>query len=98
MLFLRKVNAARNSESDFSDTCFRKHAAPFLVLIPCILLYVHKRPTNALILFKFYYLSYLLLHVSASMSSSGSLHVPTELLVPSESLLIKFCMMDGDGF
>jgi hypothetical protein len=61
--------------------------------------YVHERPTNALILFKVYSLSYLLLHVSASfMPSSGSLHVPTELLVPSESLLIKFCTMDGDGF
>jgi hypothetical protein len=70
-----------------------------LVFIPCILLYVHERPTNALILFKVYSLSYLLLHVSASsMPSSGSLHVPTELLVPSESLLIKFCTMDRGGF
>jgi hypothetical protein len=35
--------------------------------------YVHERPTNALILFKVYSLSYLLLHVSASaMPSSGS--------------------------
>jgi hypothetical protein len=50
-----------------------------LVFIPCILLYVHERPTNALILFKVYSLSYLLLHVlSSSMPSSGSLHVPTE--------------------
>jgi hypothetical protein len=24
--------------------------------------------------------------------------MPTELLVPSESLLIKFCTMDGGGF
>jgi hypothetical protein len=71
----------------------------FLVFIPCILLHVHERPTNTFILFKVYFLSYLLLHVSASsMSSSGSLHVPTELLVPSESLLIKFCTMDGGGF
>jgi hypothetical protein len=70
-----------------------------LVFVPCILLYVYERPTNALILFKLYCLSYLLLHVSASsMPSSGSLHVPTELLVPSDSLLIKFCMMDGGGF
>jgi hypothetical protein len=54
---------------------------------------------NALILFKVYFLSYLLLHVSAlSMPSSGSLHVPTELLVPPESLLIKFCKMNGGGF
>jgi hypothetical protein len=61
--------------------------------------YVHERTTNALNLFKVYSLSYLLLHVSASsVPSSGSLHVPTELLVPSESLLIKFCTMDGGGF
>jgi hypothetical protein len=41
-------------------------------------------------------LSYLLLHVSASsMPFSGSLRVPTELLVPSESLLLKFYTMDG---
>jgi hypothetical protein len=59
----------------------------------------HERPTNSLILFKVYSLSYLLLHVSASsMPSPGSLHVPTELLVPSESLLIKLCTMDGGGF
>jgi hypothetical protein len=51
---------------------------------------VHERPTNALISFKVYSLSYLLLHVSASsIPSSGSLHVPTE------SLLIKFYTMDG---
>jgi hypothetical protein len=71
----------------------------FVVLIPCISLYVHERPTNALISFEVYSVSYLLLHVSASsMPSSGSLHVPTELLVPSESLLVKFCTMDGGGF
>jgi hypothetical protein len=57
----------------------------------------YERPTNALILFKVYSLSYLLLQVSASsMSSSGSLHVPTKLLVPSESL-IKFCTIDRAG-
>jgi hypothetical protein len=61
-----------------------------LGFIPRILLYVHERQTNALILFKDCSLSYILLHISASsMPSSGSLHVPTELLVPSESL-IKF--------
>jgi hypothetical protein len=39
-------------------------------------------------------LSYLVLYVSAlSMPSSGSLYVPTELLVPSDSLLVKFCTM-----
>jgi hypothetical protein len=42
---------------------------------------------------------HLLLHVSASsMPSSGGLHVPTELLVPSESSLIKFCTIDGGEF
>jgi hypothetical protein len=60
---------------------------------------VHERPTNSFISFKVYSLSYLLLHVSAlSMPSSGSLHVPTKLLAPSESLLIKFCTVDGGGF
>jgi hypothetical protein len=60
-------------------------------------MYVHERPTNELILFKVYSLSYLLLHVSAlSMPSSGSLHVPTELLVPFESLInILSCIPDG---
>jgi hypothetical protein len=54
---------------------------------------VHKRPTNALILFKVYSLSYLLLHVSASsMPYSGSLHMLTKFLVSSQSL-IKFCTM-----
>jgi hypothetical protein len=66
---------------------------------PCLLLYVRERPTYALLLFKVYSLSYFLLYVSlSSMPSSGSLHVPTELLVPSESLLIKFFTMDGRGF
>jgi hypothetical protein len=51
----------------------------------------HERPTNVLIVFKVCSLSYLLLHVSASsMPSSGSLRVHTELLVTSESSLIKF--------
>jgi hypothetical protein len=59
---------------------------------------VHERSTNALTLFKVYSHNFLLLHVLVSlMPSSGSLHVPTELLVPSESL-IKFCTMDGGGF
>jgi hypothetical protein len=50
-------------------------------------------------LIQVFFLSYLLLHVSASsMPSSGSLHVPTELLVPSEPFLIKCCTMDGGGF
>jgi hypothetical protein len=61
--------------------------------------YVHERPTNALILFKVYSISYLLRHVSAlSMPSSGTLHVPAELFVHSESLLTNFCTMDGGGF
>jgi hypothetical protein len=61
--------------------------------------YVHERPTNVLTSFKIYSLSYLLLHVSASsMPSSGSLYVPTELVVSSESLLIKLCTIDGSGF
>jgi hypothetical protein len=52
-----------------------------------------------LILFMGYYVCYLFLHVPASsMPSSRNLHVPTELLVPSDSLLIKFCTMDGGGF
>jgi hypothetical protein len=59
---------------------------------------IYERPTNELILFKVYSVSYLLLHVSASsMPSSGSLHVPTGLLVPAERL-IKFCTMDEGGF
>jgi hypothetical protein len=69
------------------------------VFILCILLYVHEGPTKALILIKVYSFSYMLLRVSASsMPSSGSLHVPTELLVPSESSSIKFCKMDEGGF
>jgi hypothetical protein len=48
---------------------------------------------------RFYSLSYLLLHISASsIPSSGNLYVTTELLVPSESSLIKLCTMDGDEF
>jgi hypothetical protein len=59
----------------------------------------HERSTNVLILFMGYYVCYLFLHVSASsMPSSRSLHVPTEVLVPSDSLFIKFCTMDGGGF
>jgi hypothetical protein len=55
--------------------------------------------SNSLTLFKVHSFSYLLLHVSvSSVPSSGNLHLPTESLVPSESLLIKFCTMDGDGF
>jgi hypothetical protein len=43
---------------------------------------------------KFYSFSCLLLYVLASfMPSSGSLHVPTELPVPSDSLFIKFYYM-----
>jgi hypothetical protein len=61
--------------------------------------YVHGRPTNELILFKVYSLSYMLLHVWASSAlSSGSLHVFTELLVLSESSSIKFCTVDGGVF
>jgi hypothetical protein len=48
---------------------------------------------------RFHSLSYLLLRVSASaMPSSGSLHMPTALLVTSEPSLIKFCTMDGGVF
>jgi hypothetical protein len=62
-------------------------------------IYFHETQTNALISFKVYSLSYVFLRVSASsMPSSGSLHVPTELLAPSESLLVKFCTMYGRGF
>jgi hypothetical protein len=76
----------------------RQHHYQFF-FIPYILLYVYERPTIALILFKVCSLSYLFLHVSASsMPSSGSLHMPTKLLVPSESLLIKFCTMNEGGF
>jgi hypothetical protein len=47
----------------------------------------------------FYLFGYLVLYVStSSMLSSRSLHVSIELLVPSESLLVKFCTMDGGGF
>jgi hypothetical protein len=50
---------------------------------------------NALILFKVYFLSYLFLHVSASfMPSSGSLHVPNDLLVPPEFFVNKI-LQDG---
>jgi hypothetical protein len=76
------------------------HAVIHLIYYPTCLIVtyiivVHDRPTNALISFRVYSLSYLLLHVSAlSVPSSGSLHVPTELLVPSESLFIKFCNMN----
>jgi hypothetical protein len=98
VVILNKITWLCLTEILYKDL-FLNGCSSFLVFIPCFLLYVHERPTNALILFKVYSLSYLLLRVSASsMPSSGSLHVPTELLVPSELLLMKFYTMDGGGF
>jgi hypothetical protein len=68
-----------------------KHNYLILVFILCVLLYVHERPTNALILLKVFPPSYLLLHVSASsMPSSESLNMPTDSEGTSNSVQIFF--------